>query len=109
MSSATLSSTIADASSRVSEQASEAFRAGRGATADGLDAVAHGMNAGGDRVAEVAHRTADSLEASAKYVRKADGRAMVGDIESLIKAHPGKALLGAVILGFMAGRAFRRD
>lgn len=109
MSSATLSSTIADASSRVQEKASDAFRAGRTATADGLDSVAHGIDAGAERVSDVAHRTADSLENSAKYVRKNDGRAMAGDIESLIKAHPGKALLGAVVLGFMVGRAFRRD
>jgi hypothetical protein len=109
VSTATLSSSIADASSRIQEKASDAFRAGRVATADSLDSAAASLNAGGDRVADLAHSTADSLGASAKYVRKHDSRDMVHDIESLVRAHPGKALLGAVILGFFAGRAFSRD
>ncbi|MHB8837818.1 MAG: hypothetical protein ACYC7F_02570 [Gemmatimonadaceae bacterium] len=109
MSASTLSSSLADASSRVQDKASDAFRAGRVATADGLDAAASGLNTGGDRVADLAHSTADSLKSSAKYVRKHNAGRMVDDIESLIQAHPGKALLGAVLLGFFAGRAFRRD
>ena len=109
MSNATLSSSIADASSRIQEKASDAFRAGRVATADGLDSAASSLNAGADRVTDLAHSTADSLGASAKYVRKHDSGAMVHDVESLIKAHPGKALLTAVVLGFLAGRAFSRD
>jgi len=109
VSAATLSSNIAHASSRAQNKAADAFNAGRIATADGLDAAASGLNAGADRVADLAHSTADSLKSSAKYVRRHDGGRMVDDIASLIKAHPGKALLGAVILGFVAGRAFRRD
>jgi hypothetical protein len=109
VSSATVSSDLADASSRLQEKAAGVFRAGRIATADGLDAAADGINAGADRVAEVAHNAADTLASSAKYVRKHDGSRMVDDIESLITAHPGKALLGALILGFFAGRAFRRN
>lgn len=109
MSNATLSSSLADASSRIQEKASDAFHTGRIATADSLDSAAASINAGGDRVAEFAHDTADTLGSSAKYVRKHDSRDMVHDIESLVKAHPGKALLGAVVLGFFAGRAFSRD
>ena len=109
MSTASLTSNLADASSRLQDKASEAFRAGRIATADGLDAAASGIKAGGDDVAEFAHDAAGSLKATAKYVRKHDGARIVDDIESLITAHPGKALLGAVLVGFFAGRAFRRD
>ncbi len=109
MSQATLSSSLADASSRIQEKASDAFHTGRIATADSLDSAAASINAGGDRVAEFAHSTADTLGSSAKYVRKHDSRDMVHDIESLVKAHPGKALLGALVLGFFAGRAFSRD
>jgi len=109
VSAATLSSSLSDASSRIQDKAADAFRAGRHATADGLDAAASGLTTGGDNVSDVAHAAADSLKASAKYVRKHDAGRMVDDIESLITAHPGKALLGAVLLGFFAGRAFRRD
>ena len=82
-----------------SRKGPDAFRAGRVATADGLDSAASSLNAGADRVTDLAHSTADSLGASAKYVRKHDSSAMVHDVESLIKAHPGKALLTAVVLG----------
>lgn len=108
MSHASLSN-LADAGARLQDKASDAFRAGRIATAEGLDAAASGIREGGDDVAELAHATANSLKASAKYVRKHDGARIVDDIESLITAHPGKALLGAALLGFFAGRAFRRD
>ncbi|MBI3504397.1 MAG: hypothetical protein HY059_06110 [Proteobacteria bacterium] len=109
MSNATLSKSLADVSSRVQEQASEAFHDGRIATADALESTAARVKAGGDRVSDVANATASSLGASAKYVRRNDGREMMGDVETLIRRHPGKALLGAAILGFVAGRAFRRD
>lgn len=109
MSNATLSASIADASSRIQEKASDAFRAGRIATAEGLDTAASGINAGTDRVTDLAHSAADSLGASARYARKHGSRDMVHDVESLIKAHPGKALLTAVVLGFLAGRTFSRD
>ena len=109
MSQSTLSSSLADASSRIQEKASDAFHTGRIATADGLDSAAESINTGGDRVTEFARSTADTLGASAKYIRKHDSHDMVHDIESLVKAHPGKALLGAVVVGFFAGRAFSRD
>jgi hypothetical protein len=109
VSTATLSSSLADVTNRIQDTAAEAFRAGRTNTADGLDATAAQLNAGGDRIAAVAHASADSLGSSAKYLRKHDGDDMVRDLESLIKAHPGKALISAVVLGFVAGRAFRRD
>lgn len=109
MTTATLTKSLADASSRVQEKASDAFHDGRIATADILQSAASHVKAGGDRVADVAHATADTLGASAKYVRRNDGHDMIGDVESLIKRHPGKALLGAAVIGFFAGRMFRRD
>jgi hypothetical protein len=109
VSSATLSSSIADVTSRIQDTAGDAFRAGRTATADTLEGAAAGISAGGERVNAVAQSAAETLGAGAKYVRKHDGRDMVDDIESLIKRHPGKALIGALVLGFFAGRAIRRD
>ena len=109
MATPSLTASLSDASSRVQEKASEAFRTGRTATADALDSTAARINAGGDKVAEVAHSTADRLGNSATYLRDNGPREMVSDIESLIKAHPGKSLIVAAVLGFLAGRAFRRD
>jgi hypothetical protein len=105
---AAISSQISDASSRVQENVSDALHNGRIAIADGLDGAAARIGNGGDRVAGAAHAAADKLEGSARYVRKNTGRAMLRDVQDIVKAHPGKFVLGAVVLGFLAGRTFRR-
>ncbi len=94
---------------RAQDVAAEAFKSGRTATADMLDGAASRIGSSGDSMAHAAHATADRLASSATYVRDNGAKAMVGDIESMIKAHPGKFLIGAVVVGFLAGRAFRRD
>ena len=131
MATPSLTATISDATDRAEEKASEVFRAGRTATANALDAAADKITAGGDRVASASHSAgdriasashvvgdriaaashtaSDRLGSAASYVRVNNGKDMVSDIESLIKAHPGKFLIGAVVLGFLAGRAFSRD
>lgn len=109
MATTSLTASLSDASARVQEKAAEAFRTGRVATADALDSTAARINAGGERLADAASTTADKLGSSAVYLRENGPREMVGDIESLIKAHPGKSLVVAAVLGFLAGRAFRRD
>jgi ElaB/YqjD/DUF883 family membrane-anchored ribosome-binding protein len=109
MATTTLTANLSDTAARVQEKAADAFRTGRIATADALDSTAARINAGGDRVAEAAHSTADRLGATASYMRDNGPREMVGDIESLIRAHPGKSLIVAAVLGFLAGRAFNRN
>lgn len=131
MATPSLTATLADATDRAEEKATDMFRAGRTATANALDAAAEKVMAGGDRVASASHSAGDRIAAAshaagdriasatltasdrlgsaASYVRVNNGKDMVGDIESLIKAHPGKFVVGAVVLGFLAGRAFSRD
>jgi hypothetical protein len=102
-------SSLTDPASRVQDKASDAMRAGRTAAADGLDGAANRLHTGGDRVADAAHSAADKLGASASYMRNKDGAAILRDIGNIVKEHPGKVLLGAVVVGFLAGRAFSRD
>lgn len=109
MASSTIGTNLQDSAMRAQDIASDLFRTGRSATADALESAAIRMNAGTDSLAHAGHATADRLDASATYMRENGAKAMVGDIESMIKAHPGKFLLGAVVVGFLAGRAFRRD
>ena len=131
MATPSLTASLADATERAEEKASDMFRTGRTATANALDTAADKITAGGDRVASASHAfgdrvsaashtagdriaaashtASDRLGSAASYVRVNNGKDMVGDIESLIKAHPGKFLIGAVVLGFLAGRAFSRD
>jgi hypothetical protein len=64
---------------------------------------------GGPRVASAAHTTADAMNSSADYLREHDAKSMVADFQRLVKNNPGPVLLGAVVLGFLAARAFSRD
>ncbi len=61
---------------------------------------------GTDKIADLAHSTAHRMSSTAEYVRKHDVRSVMGDVEQLVKKNPGPALLGAVVLGFLLGRAF---
>ena len=131
MATPSLTANISDGVDRAEEKASELFRAGRTATANVLDSAADKISVAGDRAASASHSAgdriasashaagdritsasrsaSDSLGSAASYVRVNNGKEMVSDIQSLIKAHPGKFVLGAVVLGFLAGRAFSRD
>ena len=62
---------------------------------------------GGERVSELAHGAASRMEAAADYVGDRKFADLWDDLESCIRAHPAKSLLGAVAVGFLVGRAFR--
>jgi hypothetical protein len=82
----------------------------RTATAAGLSAaagaIADSADKGADRARRVAHRTADALSTSADYIRANSVRDMMDDVMGVVKNNPGVALLGAVAVGFLVGRAF---
>jgi ElaB/YqjD/DUF883 family membrane-anchored ribosome-binding protein len=77
--------------------------------ADKLHHRADDAAEGGRRVTSLAHRAADKLDAAAQYVRDHKTKDMVADLEEVVKAHPGKALLAVLAVGFLAGRALQRD
>jgi len=104
-----LASRVGDAASDLSDSAREALHRGRLNTAKALDSAARGIDAGTDSVSRAGHGAADKVGASAQYVRSHGARELVSDIEALVKRHPGKSLLVVAALGFMAGRALKRD
>lgn len=85
----------------------------RGPTADALDNAASTLHEkaedlpGGETVRTVAHSAAEKLESTADYIRKHDVRAMLSDVEEIVKRNPGPSLLIAAAIGFLIGRAFR--
>jgi hypothetical protein len=87
----------------------------RGAAAEGLDSAADTLHAkadklpGGEKVARAAHTAADALTSTAEYMREKDLKSMVADMQTLVKNHPGPALLSAAALGFLIARTFSRD
>lgn len=87
----------------------------RGAAASGLESAASALREradtlpGGERVANAAHATADAVGVAADYVRQNDLKAMMADLQQLVKNNPGPALLTAAALGFLIARTFSRD
>jgi ElaB/YqjD/DUF883 family membrane-anchored ribosome-binding protein len=87
----------------------------RGAAASGLESAAGALREkadtlpGGEKVAKAAHATANAVGVAADYVREKDVKAMLTDVQQLVKNNPGVALLTAAALGFLIARTFSRD
>ena len=62
---------------------------------------------GGADVSRFARRAADRIDGAAQYLRDHEVKDMMSGVESFIKEHPAQALLGAVVVGFLAGRSMR--
>lgn len=113
---------VTDAASTAKQKVAEAGRQAtdkidekRGPAADALETAASTIHEkaeslpGGESVKNVAHSAADKLQSTAGYIRETDVRAMLSDVEDLVKRNPGPALLIAAAIGFLIGRAFRED
>lgn len=111
---------VRTAAARAGADVFELGRRARGAVddrrikvADGLESAAAGIQSSTESMraglAQVADQTAGHLDATAGYVRETTAREMLHDLEGFIKAHPMPVLLGAVCMGFVAGRTLRRD
>ena len=50
----------------------------------------------------------DRVDDTVSYFRDHDARAVADDLKSYVKSHPTQALIGAIAIGFFAGRLIRR-
>jgi hypothetical protein len=114
------SDTVADAANRAQQQAKrygqramDAVESGRESAATSLDSAASGIRAkadslpGGPDVSRFARRAADKIGGAAQYLRDHEVKDMMSEVQSFVKEHPAQALLGAAVIGFLAGRARR--
>ena len=103
---------VKDRISELSHKAAEKIDDSRDAAAGGLDTAATTLHEkaeslpGGEKVANVAHATAEKLTSTADYVREHDVSRMMSDVETLVKNNPGPSLLAAAAVGYLLGRAF---
>ena len=115
------SDTLSDAAGRAQEQARrygqramDAVESGRQSAASTLDNAASGIRAradslpGGADVSRFARRAADRIGGAAQYLREHEVKDMMSSVESFVKDHPAQALIGAAVVGFLAGRSIRR-
>jgi hypothetical protein len=95
--------------------AADKFDEGRVGVADALSSASSDLHdqaanfTAGQKVVDIAHSTADKMQGTADYIRRHDMKQMFADVVSVTKSHPGLSLLAALSVGFLAGRAFRRD
>jgi len=82
---------------------------GVGAAVSAIDAKRAPLAGGLESAAAGLHTGAGSLEDTASYLRNNKLNDMWGDVQGMIKRYPGVALIGAVVIGFAAGRLIRRS
>ena len=104
---------VKDQAAKYGQKAVEAVDAGRSSAASTLETAAAGIRdkadrlPGGPQVGQFARQTADKLGATADYLREHEAKDIASDFQSFLKAHPAQALIGAVVVGFLAGRSMR--
>jgi hypothetical protein len=111
---------VADISSRVRGRAghavetlSEKFGHERQRAAINLDKAASSLHdragsiPGGPKVVNLTHRVATGMESAATYLRDHDFDQMGADGLNFARRYPAQTLLGALFVGFLAGRRRR--
>lgn len=61
------------------------------------------------KVNELATKTAEKFDTTARYLREHDARDMVAGVESMVRRNPGASLCAALAVGFLIGTALKRD
>jgi ElaB/YqjD/DUF883 family membrane-anchored ribosome-binding protein len=99
----------------IGQKAADAIDEKRDTVARGMDSAASALREkaeslpGGDQVARAANAAADAMESAAGYVRDSDLKAMVEDVQQIVKRHPGATLLTAAAVGFLLARTLSRN
>ncbi|HYN07135.1 MAG TPA: hypothetical protein VES67_07070 [Vicinamibacterales bacterium] len=61
-----------------------------------------------DEFEETASQIKDRIESTVDYFREHGVQDVVDDLTRYVKSHPTQALIGAAMLGFVAGQLIRR-
>jgi ElaB/YqjD/DUF883 family membrane-anchored ribosome-binding protein len=115
-----LKESITDTANKATEKSKELGRTAMNKIEESRTSVASSLqsaattlhqkaDSGVQAAGNVAHSAADKLEAVAGYMRDNDTKKMMADVEEVVKKNPGRSLLVAVAVGFLAGRALRNS
>lgn len=96
-----------DAMTDLGRKTIESIDAQRGSAAVTLDQTASGLRHQADKAVGVAHAAADTLHATADYVRRNDTAGMASDVRDLVRRYPVQAIVSAIAVGFFVARALR--
>ena len=110
---------ISDAANTIREKTNELGRnamasidEGRISVAGTLHNAAAGMHDNAGRLPsgpDMAHATANQVEAVSGYLKGHNAKQMMADVEALVKKNPVPSVLIAGALGFLLSRAFRNS
>ena len=120
---ADVGSTVRDRAGQMKNSLADALHSGadklrqRSTTTSGTNAPLAGATdtgsvavpAADSRAAQVGNRVASGMDATADWLRDADLDGLKTGLERQVKEHPGRTLLIAAGLGYLLGKAFRRD
>lgn len=70
-----------------------------------LEQTASALHEQTDRVAGIAHATADGMRATADYVRENDLHAMSKSVGNIVHRYPAQSVIAAAVAGFCVARA----
>jgi len=71
--------------------------------------MSNDMERGRNVVRDFASQAAEKAKGAAAYLRQRPMNDLVKDVRQYVVKHPETALVGAVVVGFIAGRLLRRD
>jgi hypothetical protein len=106
--------TYGNRSESFAADAAEAVESDRESAARGIHSAAEKIRSaaeqlpGGEKVRHFAGQAAQTFDRTASYLRETEPRAMLDDLVNQTKARPMAFLIGAVAVGFVAGRMLRR-
>ena len=88
-----------------SRQVRRGFERAGASLDDGADKLKDGIRHTRDGVKTAGRKMSDALGSSTEYFRTNSAKAMIEDVEGLVKEHPGKALLVVAAIGYLLGRS----
>ena len=105
----TLAEQASSAASHLKEKVSDLGQSAVTKIDESRVSAAGGLESAASAVTGAAHSTADKLTSTAEYLRGHDVKAMMTDVEHLVRKNPGPSLVAAAAVGFLTARAFRRS
>ena len=97
--------------SEYGEKAQEQAEQAKDQAADGMERAAEALRERSGSMegapAQASLKVAEGMETASTYLKEHNTTEMWSDVERYAKEHPGKALAGAVVTGFVLGRILR--
>ena len=81
----------------------------RESAAGGLESAASALHTNAESANGMAQSTAAKLYSTADYLRGNDVKAMMKDVEELVRRNPVPAMVAAAVIGFLTARALSRN